>query len=251
MVPEGRPQSNSPCRLELLKMLLSKEWSLFSKTAPSPFRLTRSSSSTTNLTTNHNYRQRTAQCYSTKTCEPNIGSLKGLRVLDVTRILAGPFCTQIFADYGADVLKVEQRGVGDDTRHWKVKGEASSWATDTPISYYFSSVNRNKRSITLDLKKQAGLDILYELARTSDVFVENFIPGKAKELGFGYEKLKEVNPKLVYASISGYGGGGPYSGRAGYDAIAAAEGGLMHITGEAGRAPLRPGLGMVSPARHM
>jgi succinate--hydroxymethylglutarate CoA-transferase len=177
--------------------------------------------------------------------------LNGLRVLDVTRILAGPFCTQIFADYGADVVKVEQRGVGDDTRHWKVKGEAASWKTDTPISYYFASVNRNKRSITLDLKKQAGLDILYELARTSDIFVENFIPGKAQELGFGYEKLKEINPKIIYASISGYGAGGPYSSRAGYDAIAAAEGGLMHITGEAGRAPVRPGLGMVGACRQM
>ncbi|TID20156.1 CoA-transferase family III [Venturia nashicola] len=163
------------------------------KTAPSPFRPAQSSTSTTNLNTIYNHDRRTARCYSTKTSEPNIGSLKGLRVLDVTRILAGPFCTQIFADYGADVLKVEQRGIGDDTRHWKLKGEASSWVTDTPISYYFASVNQNKRSITLDLKKQAGLDIF---------------------------------------------------GRAGYDAIAAAEGGLMHITAEAGRAPIRPGLGM-------
>jgi succinate---hydroxymethylglutarate CoA-transferase len=236
-------------------MSLSNKWSFLSTVTPSPFRPTRALTSPLlfspllNITSN-NARYQAARCYSTKTSEPNAGSLNGLRVLDVTRILAGPFCTQIFADYGADVLKVEQRGVGDDTRHWKVKGEAASWSTDTPISYYFASVNRNKRSITIDLKKQAGLDILYKLARTSDVFVENFIPGKAKELGFGYEKLKEINPKLVYASISGYGGGGPYSGRAGYDAIAAAEGGLMHITGEAGRAPVRPGLGMVGTRRH-
>ena len=224
-------------------MSLSKKWSFL---PAATFRPTRASTSTLHssfrLTYNHN---NNPHFYSTKTSEPNAGPLKGLRVLDVTRILAGPFCTQIFADYGADVLKVEQRGVGDDTRHWKVKGEAASWKTETPISYYFASVNRNKRSMTLDLKKQAGLDILYELARTSDVFVENFIPGKAEELGFGYEKLKQINPKLVYASISGYGGGGPYSNRAGYDAIAAAEGGLMHITGEAGRGPVRPGLGMV------
>jgi succinate--hydroxymethylglutarate CoA-transferase len=233
-------------------MSLSKTWSFLS-----PFRPTCTQASTSTLLPTarlaynyNNNRLRAVFCYSTKTSEPNAGSLKGLRVLDVTRILAGPFCTQIFADYGADVLKVEQRGIGDDTRHWKVKGEAASWSTDTPISYYFASVNRNKRSITLDLKKQAGLDILYELARTSDVFVENFIPGKAKELGFGYEKLKEINPKLVYASISGYGGGGPYSNRAGYDAIAAAEGGLMHITGEAGRGPIRPGLGMVGTRCH-
>lgn len=95
------------------------------------------------------------------------------------------------------------------------------------------------------------MDILYELARTSDVFVENFVLGKAKEIEFGYEKQKEINPKLGYASISGYGGGGSYSGRAGYDAIAAAKGVLMHITGEAGRASIRPGLGMVGTSRHM
>lgn len=237
-------------------MSLLKKWSFSLPVAAHPFGPTRAStllpllSSRLSTTIIDIQPSRALRSYSTKANEPNAGSLNGLRVLDVTRILAGPFCTQIFADYGADVLKVEQRGVGDDTRHWKVKGEAASWNTDTPISYYFASVNRNKRSITLDLKKQAGLDILYELARTSDVFVENFIPGKAKELGFGYEKLKEINPKLIYASISGYGGGGPYSGRAGYDAIAAAEGGLMHITGEAGRAPVRPGLGMVGTRRH-
>lgn len=171
--------------------------------------------------------------------------LSGIRVLDLSRILAGPFCTQILADYGADVIKVEQPGAGDDTRHWKVKGETEKWKSSTPESFYFHSINRNKRSITLDLKKDKAKQILYELAKTSDVLVENFITGKADELGLGYKKMSEINPRLVYASVSGYGATGPYAQRAGYDAIAAAEGGLMHITGEPTGGPVRPGLGMV------
>lgn len=143
------------------------------------------------------------------------------------------------------MIKIEQRGIGDDTRHWRSKGESAKWKTQSAISFYFCAVNRNKRSLTLDLRKPAARHILYDLAKTSDVFVQNFIPGKAEELGLGYEQLSAVNPRIVYASISGYGASGPYARRAGYDAIAAAEGGLMHITGEAGGTPIRPGLGMV------
>ncbi|KAF2100463.1 CoA-transferase family III [Rhizodiscina lignyota] len=172
------------------------------------------------------------------------GPLAGLRVLDLSRILAGPFCTQILADYGADVIKVEQPGLGDDTRHWKTRAEEKIWKSTSPMSFYFCSVNRNKRSLTLDLKKEKARKILYDLAKSADVVVENFLPGKADELGVGYEKLSEINPSLIYASICGYGSTGPYAKRAGYDAIAAAEGGLMHITGEPGRGPVRPGLGM-------
>lgn len=177
------------------------------------------------------------------------GPLAGVRVLDLSRILAGPFCTQILADYGAEVIKVEQPRVGDDTRHWKAKGETVKWKNAaSPMSLYFCSVNRNKRSLTLDLKHPEASGILQRLVKNSDVFIENFIPGKAGELGLGYETLSATNPQLVYASISGYGASGPFVKRAGYDGIAAAEGGLMHITGEAGRAPVRPGLGMVDMA---
>ncbi|KAI9700927.1 MAG: hypothetical protein M1820_006688 [Bogoriella megaspora] len=185
--------------------------------------------------------------YSTKT-EPqlNNGALSGIRVLDLSRILAAPFCTQILADYGADVIKIEQPGTGDDTRQWKVQGEDGKWKnTGGPMSVYFTAVNRNKRSVTLNLKKREARDVLYELAKTSDVFIENFVPGKADELGIGYDHISAINPRIVYASISGYGSTGPYAGRAGYDAIAAAEGGLMHISGERTGKPVRPGVGMM------
>lgn len=169
-------------------------------------------------------------------------------MLDFTRILAGPFCSQILADYGADVIKVESLQ-GDETRSWQGAGEAADWKDNSgPISFYFASVNRNKRSITLDLKKPEALEVVYELVKTSDVVLENFVPGSADRLGIGYAKLSEINPRLVYASVSGYGASGPYSKRAGYDAIAAAEGGLMHITGHADGPPVRPGLGMTDMA---
>lgn len=173
------------------------------------------------------------------------GPLKGIRVLDFGRILAGPFCSQILADYGADVIKVEQPGLGDETRSWQGKGEASAWKDGVgPISFYFAAINRNKRSLTLDLKKPEALEVVRKLVKETDVVIENFVPGGADRLGVGYNALSEINPKLVYASISGYGSDGPYAKRAGYDAIAAAEGGLMHITGHPNGGPVRPGLGM-------
>ena len=180
--------------------------------------------------------------------ETNDGPLKGVRVLDFSRILAGPFCSQILADYGAEVVKVESLQ-GDETRSWQGKGEADDWEENTgPMSFYFASVNRNKKSITLDLKQPEALEVAYRLAKTSDVVLENFVPGSADRLGIGYKKLSEINPRLVYASISGYGASGPYSKRAGYDAIAAAEGGLMHVTGHPDGPPVRPGLGMTDMA---
>ncbi|KAK3651402.1 hypothetical protein LTR56_002462 [Elasticomyces elasticus] len=179
------------------------------------------------------------------TSEAANGPLKGIRVLDFGRILAGPFCSQILADYGADVIKVEQPKQGDETRSWHAKGEAAAWKPDTgPISFYFASVNRNKRSLTLDLKKPEALDIVRKLVKDIDVVIENFVPGGADKLGVGYAELSKINPRLIYASISGYGSSGPYAKRAGYDAIAAAEGGLMHITGHPEGGPVRPGLGM-------
>ncbi|KAK1086056.1 hypothetical protein LTR48_003955 [Friedmanniomyces endolithicus] len=179
------------------------------------------------------------------TTELTSGPLKGIRVLDFGRILAGPFCSQILADYGADVIKVEQPHQGDETRSWHAKGEASAWKPGTgPISFYFASVNRNKRSLTLDLKKPEALDVVRNLVKNTDVVIENFVPGGADKLGVGYAALSKTNPRLIYASISGYGSSGPYAKRAGYDAIAAAEGGLMHITGHPDGGPVRPGLGM-------
>ncbi|KAF4119660.1 succinate---hydroxymethylglutarate CoA-transferase [Geosmithia morbida] len=181
------------------------------------------------------------------------GPLNGLKILDLSRILAfaekAPYCTQILADYGADVIKVEAVGKGDDTRHWRMKGEDGSWKSDVgPISNYFSAVNRNKRSITLDLKSSEGRDIFFELARRCDVVVENFKPGTMERIGLGYEKLKEMNSQLIYASLSGYGTTGPYAARGGYDAIAGAEAGLLHVTGQREGPPVRPGLGIVDMA---
>ncbi|KAJ5666616.1 hypothetical protein N7462_011025 [Penicillium macrosclerotiorum] len=183
--------------------------------------------------------------YSQSSIPKNSGPLKGVRILDLTRVLAGPFCTQILADYGADVLKIENPKGGDDTRLWRTTGEKDLWkATESEMSAYFCTINRNKRSITLNLKSQKGRDILFQLVKHSDVVVDNFIPGKMEELGIGYRQLCDVNPSIIHASVSGYGATGPYAHRAGYDAIAAAEAGLMHITGEKDGPPSRPGLGL-------
>ncbi|EEQ89495.1 CoA-transferase [Blastomyces dermatitidis ER-3] len=173
----------------------------------------------------------------------SFGALHGFKILDLTRVLAGPFCTQILADYGADVIKVEQPGKGDDTRYWRTEGEGEKWQTDA-ISCYFACVNRNKRSVALNLKSQKGREILLDLVKVLDVVVENFVPGKMDELGIGYDVLSKINPAVIHASISGYGAAGPYAQRAGYDIIAAAEGGLLHITGEADGPPTKPGIGL-------
>lgn len=169
--------------------------------------------------------------------------LQGLRVLDLSRVLAGPFCTQILADYGADVIKVEQPGIGDETRQWRTWGEGQKWKDEYKLmSLYFAAVNRNKRSITLNLKDKKAVEILKRLAADSDVIVNNFVPGKMEEMGLSYEALKAVNPSIIYASVSGYGAAGPSMKRAGYDAIALAEAGLLHITGEPDGPPTKPGV---------
>ena len=152
------------------------------------------------------------------------GALRGIRVLDLTRILSGPFASMILADLGADVIKVEDTRGGDDTRHWGPPFLGADAA-------YFHSVNRNKRSLSVDLKSEAGLDIVLRLADTADVVLENFRPGTAERLGLGYAALSARNPRLVYGSVSGYGHTGPLSKRAGYDAIAQAMSGAMSVTG--------------------
>jgi formyl-CoA transferase len=161
--------------------------------------------------------------------------LKGYRVLDVSRILAGPFCTMILGDQGADVIKVERPGVGDDTRTW---GPPFSGGE----SAYYLCCNRNKRSIVIDLKEPAGQDLIRELAAVSDVFVENFTPGLTKRFGLDYETLRGINPRLVYASITAYGQDGPYRNRPGYDMVLSAVGGLMYITGEQDGPPCKVGV---------
>ncbi|GAB3377925.1 CaiB/BaiF CoA transferase family protein [Amycolatopsis echigonensis] len=163
------------------------------------------------------------------------GALGGLRVLDLSRILSGPFCTMTLADLGADVIKVEDARGGDDTRAWGPPFQGDTAA-------YFLSVNRNKRGIAIDLKDPDCRQLLWELAATADVVVENFRPGTAARLGFGYDDVAGINPRVVYASISGYGQTGPMSGEAGYDAIAQALSGVMSVTGEADGPPVRFGV---------
>lgn len=162
------------------------------------------------------------------------GALSGVRVLDLSRILAGPFCTMLLADLGAEVIKVEPPG-GDDTRQWGppfVEGEST----------YFLSVNRNKKSITLNLKHPRGREIALRLAERCDALVENFRPGTLERLGLGYEDVARVNPRIVYCSISGFGQDGPYRNKPGYDLLAQAMGGMMAITGLPGGEPVKAGM---------
>ncbi|TFK74766.1 CoA-transferase family III [Pluteus cervinus] len=177
--------------------------------------------------------------------------LRGIRILDLTRVLAGPTATMLLADLGADVIKVEEVSRGDDTRAWYPpsaplpvnKADLPPRSAHLPPeSAYFLAVNRNKRSITVNFKHPSGLEILRKLVKTSDVLVENFVAGKLEKMGLGWEQCKEINPRLVYASITGYGQSGPYREAAGYDVIIEAEAGLMHITGEAGGQPCKVGV---------
>jgi len=163
------------------------------------------------------------------------GALGGLRVLDLSRILSGPFCTMTLADLGADVVKVEDTKGGDDTRAWGPPFHGEDAA-------YFLSVNRNKRGIAVDLKDPECRALVQRLAHTADVVVENFRPGTAARLGLGYAEISAANPRVVYASISGYGQTGPFRDEPGYDAIAQALSGVMSVTGEADGPPVRFGV---------
>ena len=184
-----------------------------------------------------------ASTWRKATSTPSKLPLDGLKILDLSRVLAGPFCTQLLADYGADVLKIEQPGQGDETRQWRTSGEGVFWKPEYPLmSLYYASINRNKRSCTINLKSKKGVEIVKQMIKESDVVVENFLPGKIDELGLGWDVVKELNPKVIMASVSGYGPSGPSRQRAGYDAIALAEAGLLHITGQPGGPPTKPGI---------
>ena len=160
------------------------------------------------------------------------GPLHGLRIFDLTRILAGPTCTQILGDLGADVVKVEQPGKGDDTRRFAPPYLRDGAGKETGESAYFASSNRNKRSLTLDLANPEGQDLAKRLIAKSDVLVENFKTGGLKKYGLGYEQLKDQSPGLIYCSITGFGQTGPYAERPGYDVLIQAMGGFMSTTGE-------------------
>jgi len=175
------------------------------------------------------------------------GPLDGLRVLDASRVLAGPFCTMLLADLGADVTKIERPGAGDESRGWGPPFVESADGSLRESTYYLS-VNRSKRSLTLDLMTEAGREIFHRLAAASDVVVENFRPGTQAGLGADYDALAALNPRLVYCSISGFGPVGPDRLLPGYDLLMQGFTGLMSITGEAGKEPVRAGVAVIDLA---
>jgi crotonobetainyl-CoA:carnitine CoA-transferase CaiB-like acyl-CoA transferase len=161
-------------------------------------------------------------------------ALQNMRVIDLTQVLAGPYCTMVLGDLGADVIKVEKYPDGDDTRTMR------PFVNDE--SYCYMMVNRNKRGIRLNIKEEAGRSILYDLVKTADVFIENFRPGTTKKLGIDYESLRAINPGLIYCSISGYGQTGPYSHKGGFDIMAQGLSGIMSMTGEKCGRPVKSGI---------
>ena len=176
------------------------------------------------------------------------GALAGIKVLDLSRVLAGPWCTQILADLGAEVVKVERPGAGDDTRHWGPPFLKDAEGHDTTQASYFTSCNRNKRSVTIDMATPEGQQLIRQMAQQADVLVENFKVGGLARYGLDYASLREVNPRLIYCSVTGFGQDGPYAERAGYDLMIQAMTGMMSITGRAdgepGGGPLRVGVAL-------
>ncbi|OJU21628.1 MAG: CoA transferase [Alphaproteobacteria bacterium 64-6] len=167
------------------------------------------------------------------------GSLAGIRVLDLSRVLAGPSCTQLLGDLGAEIIKVERPGVGDETRTWGPPYVKDGDGRDTTESGYYLCCNRNKRSIAVDFSKPEGVATIKQLVQRCDVLIENFKLGGLQKLGLGYEDLHREQPRLVYCSITGYGQTGPYAARPGYDMVAQGIGGLISMTGEPDRPPVK------------
>ena len=166
------------------------------------------------------------------------GPLDRVRVLDLTRVVAGPYCAMFLGDLGAEVVKVEQPGAGDDTRGWGPPFTGGE-------SAYYLCINRNKKSLTLDLKSPEGVELLRRLATAADVVIENFRPGTMERLGLGEKELREINPRLIYASLTGFGADGPMSDWPGYDLIVQAWGGLMSITGTPEGEPVKVGVAII------
>jgi crotonobetainyl-CoA:carnitine CoA-transferase CaiB-like acyl-CoA transferase len=174
-------------------------------------------------------------------------SLEGLRILDLSRILAGPTAAQLLADLGAQVIKVERPGIGDDTRGWGPPFVKNADGSDSDLSAYFLSANRNKRSIAIDLASDDGVTLIKRLAAISDVVIENYKPGDLARRGLGYDDIRKVKPDIVWCAISGFGQTGPYADRTGYDFLIQAMGGIMSITGDNdanGGRPVKVGLGI-------
>jgi crotonobetainyl-CoA:carnitine CoA-transferase CaiB-like acyl-CoA transferase len=178
----------------------------------------------------------------------NQGALPHIKVLDLSRVLAGPWCTQMLADLGADVVKVERPGAGDDTRHWGPPFLQDAQGQDTQQATYFTACNRNKRSVAIEMAQPEGQALIRQMALQSDVLVENFKVGGLAQYGLDYASLKALNPRLIYCSITGFGQDGPYAPRAGYDLMIQAMSGMMSITGRAddqpGGGPLRVGVAL-------
>ena len=165
-------------------------------------------------------------------------ALADIKVLDLSRVLAMPYCSMMLGDLGAEIIRVERPGVGDETRHW-----GPPWAGE--LSAYYLCTNRNKKCITVDLKKKEGQEIIRRLAQRSDILLENFLPGNLAEMNLGYEDIKALNPKIIYASVTGYGQNGPYRDFPGFDFIIQAQGGLMSIIGDGDGPPMKVGVAIV------
>jgi len=174
-----------------------------------------------------------------------VAALQDIRIVDITRAMAGPYCTMILGDLGAEVIKVERPGSGDDSRGWGPPFVGDPYGPYPGESAYFISANRNKRSLTVNFKDPLGQEIIHKLAQVSDVFIENFRTGVLEKMGLGVDELTSRNPGLIYCSISGYGRTGPYKERPGYDAIIQAEGGMMSITGPKDGPPSRVGIPII------
>ncbi|NNE75228.1 MAG: CoA transferase [Acidimicrobiales bacterium] len=174
------------------------------------------------------------------------GPLAGVRVLDLSRVMAGPTCTQVLADLGAEVIKIERPGLGDDTRQWGPPWLRDRSGTESAESSYYLSANRGKHSVTVDLKRERGQQIVHELAAVSDICIENFKVGALAELGLGYDDLRADNPAIIYVSITGFGQSGPLAQQPGYDYLAQAMGGMMSLNGwpddQPSGGPIRTGI---------
>lgn len=172
-------------------------------------------------------------------------ALKNITVIDLSRILAGPWASQSLADMGADVIKVERPIKGDDTRHWGPPFIGSANSTEPTQAAYFHCANRNKQSIAIDIKTMQGQQLIKDMLLKADVLIENYKVGGLKQYGLDYEQVKQLNPKLIYCSITGFGQNGPFAHKAGYDAMIQGEGGLMSITGEPSGEPMKVGVAVV------